>query len=118
MKRIKLEPLALLLTLIAICMSVLCLLSFATSLADERLAKRYAETVKIRYELEEEGQRYLADLNLDEYNTDIIEKEIIKDDYVLNIVLEKTQDSYQLKQYKIEKIWENYTGIKDLWKGE
>lgn len=56
---IKLGPLAVLLTVISICMSTLGILAFATARADLRLAEEYAETVRIRYELEAEGQRFL-----------------------------------------------------------
>ena len=52
---IRLGPLALLLTVIAICVSSLGVLSVADAAADLRLAERYAETVRIRYELEEKG---------------------------------------------------------------
>ena len=55
--RLRLGMLSILMTVIVICMSVLSLLSYATSLADLRLARRYAETVRIRYELEEEDER-------------------------------------------------------------
>ena len=47
--RLRLGMLSILMTVIVICMSVLSLLSYATSLADLRLARRYAETVRIRW---------------------------------------------------------------------
>ena len=57
--RLRLGMLSILLTVIVICMSVLCLLSYATSMADLRLSQRYANTVRIRYELEKEGRQLL-----------------------------------------------------------
>ena len=65
MKRISIHlgPLALLLTVITICMSTLGVLSVSNASADDRLAQRYAETIRIRYELEEQGQRYLKEVN-------------------------------------------------------
>ena len=45
---IKLGPLALLLTVISICLTTLSILTFSTSSADMRLAQRYAETVRER----------------------------------------------------------------------
>ena len=48
---VKLGPLALLLTVISICLTTLAILTFSTARADGRLAERYAETVTLRYEL-------------------------------------------------------------------
>ena len=48
---IRLLPLALLLTVISICLTVLAILTFSTAGADLRLAEKYAETVRTRYEL-------------------------------------------------------------------
>ena len=59
---IKLGPLALLLTVISICLTVLAILSFTTARADLRLAERYAATVTERYQLETAGQELLAEL--------------------------------------------------------
>ena len=56
---IRLLPLALLLTVISICLTVLAILTFSTAGADLRLAEKYAETVRTRYELEIEGQEFL-----------------------------------------------------------
>ena len=56
---IKLGPLALLLTVISICMTTLGVLAFATARADWNLAQKYADTVQTRYALEAEGQRFL-----------------------------------------------------------
>ena len=58
---IKLGPLTLLLTVITICLTVLSILTFTTARADMSLARRYADTVKTRYELEARGQEFLAE---------------------------------------------------------
>ena len=57
---IKLGPLALLLTVVLICLSVLAILTFTTARADLALAERYAQTVQTRYELERQAQEFLA----------------------------------------------------------
>lgn len=59
---IRLGPLALLLTIISICMTTLSILTYTTSGADLRLAEKYAETVRVRYELEAEGQAFLQEV--------------------------------------------------------
>ena len=107
--RLRLGMLSILLTIIVICMGVLSLLSFATSMADERLSNRYAQTIKIRYELEEEGRRLLKD------STAIIETEILKDGYKLVI---EAQDKDHIRTWRIEKVWDEDTSIDDLWGGE
>lgn len=58
---IRLGPLALLLTIISICMTTLSILTYTTSEADLRLAEKYAETVRVRYELEAEGQAFVQE---------------------------------------------------------
>ena len=59
---VKLGPLALLLTVISICLTTLAVLTFTTARADRSLAEKYADTVAVRYGLEAEGQRFLRDL--------------------------------------------------------
>lgn len=58
---VKLGPLALLLTVISICLTTLAILTFATARADRRLAEKYAATVSLRYELDREDQSWLRD---------------------------------------------------------
>ena len=59
---IRLGPLALLLTVISICMTVLGILTYTTARADMNLAETYAETVRTRYWLEREGQAWIGDM--------------------------------------------------------
>lgn len=105
--KLRLGMLSILLTIIVICMAVLSLLSFATSMADLRLARRYARTIEIRYELEEEGRRLLEQQG-------IIETEIYNEDYKLVIEAEGKDN---IRTWRIEKVWEEDTSIDDLWGG-
>jgi len=57
--QIKLGPLALLLTVISICLTVLAILTWSTARADMRLAEKYARTVETRAALERQGQEFL-----------------------------------------------------------
>ena len=61
---IRLGPLALLLTVVSICLSVLAILTFTTAWADHALAEQYGETVQTRYALEQQGQRFLAEAGM------------------------------------------------------
>ena len=60
---VKLGPLALLLSVISICLTTLAILTFTTARADLRLAEKYADTVSLRYALEQEGQDFLRILS-------------------------------------------------------
>ncbi len=116
MNRMRLGPLALLLCVITICMTSLSMLSYANASADTRLAKRYAQTVQTRYSLEQKGQEFLKEMN-DAPAGDLIEKEFTENGYQLQISLERTGDSYEIRYWKINKIWEEPTQIDHLWEG-
>lgn len=60
---IRTGALTLLLTLVAICLSVLSVLSFSTALADLRLAEKSMSRFQQDAALENEGQRWLAALD-------------------------------------------------------
>ncbi len=111
--RLRLGMLSILLTVIVICMSVLALLSYATSLADLRLSNRYAQTVKVRYELEEEGRRLLSEAG----DTAIIDTEIQLEGYKLSIKADKQNGETSFDTWSIQKIWEEEDSIDDLWGG-
>ena len=103
---IRLGPLALLLTVIAICMSTLAVLSFSNSGADMRLAERYSQTVKTRYLLEKDGQEFLDSLSGSAAGGESIEKIFERDGYTLNITLIPNGDGYSVERWQISKIWE------------
>ena len=113
----RLGLLALLLSVIAICLSTLAVLSVASSSADMRLAERFADSVSTRYELEEEGQRYLQEMNRN-VSEDEVSKEFSRNGFTLSVTLQKNEDRYEIKLWKIKKQWEESTKIDNLWKGE
>lgn len=106
---IKLGPLALLLAVISICLSTLSILNWTTARADYALAKRYAETVSIRYELEAQGQKYLSEYPPTGPDT----KAFRSNDSRLTIVL----DENGIVSWKHEKDWEEDDSIGNLWDG-
>lgn len=121
---VRLGPLALLLTVISICLTILAILTFTTARADLRLAEKYAETVQSRYALEKEGQTYLAAVNAgtvpapepDENGTRCYELE--KDGFVLHITLrENGAGAYEPVVWRQEKLWEQKETIDNLWSG-
>ena len=119
MKRISIHlgPLALLLTVITICMSTLGVLSVSNASADDRLAQRYAETIRIRYELEEQGQRYLKEVNNGTASPEQ-EKVFRIDEYTLTVSLKSEGGSYVPNLWKIRKDWQESAEINDLWLGD
>lgn len=122
---VRLGPLALLLTVISICLSVLAVLSFSNSGADMRLAERYGETVKTRYLLEEDGQRYLDEMgavfragNAGAADTQAaVTKVFERDGYTLRIELSEDGGQYVVTSWRISKDWEEDTIIDNLWQG-
>lgn len=58
---IKLGPVALLLTVITICLTVMAILTLSTAGADKTMAANFADSTRIRYTLEAEGQKFLKE---------------------------------------------------------
>ncbi|MDO4417646.1 MAG: hypothetical protein Q4C02_05120 [Eubacteriales bacterium] len=130
---IKLGPLALLLTIISICLTTLSILTFTTSRADLRLADKYAETVKTRYELEREGQAFLQEaeetvssgLPLNAVFDAMpvpgggISRTFEQDGTVLTVtLLPDSEKGYAVSGWTITRQWEEDNSIGNLWMGE
>lgn len=130
---IRLGPLALLLTVISICMATLGILSFTTARADFSLAERYASTVQERYVLEKEGQDFLRQAGnaLSEGNsleglagteTDekgIIHKTLEYDGVRLLVgIVQEGDTGFRVVEWRIQKDWEPEDNMGDLWDGE
>lgn len=105
---IKLGPLALLLTVVSICLAVLAILTFATARADLVLAEKYAETVQTRYALESEGQRFLASAKPGDQQ--VFEQDGMR----LTVALD---ENGRVICWAIEKEWSQEDTIGDLWSG-
>ena len=120
---IRLGPLALLLTVISICLTVLAILAFTTARADLRLAEKYAETVQARYALDAEGQEYLAGLNAGRETPPapdedgVCRLDLEHGGYVLHIGLKEGQGGWEPVSWREEKTWEQEETIDNLWSG-
>lgn len=114
---IRLGPLALLLTVISICVGTLAVLSFSASGADMRLATRYSEAVRTRYLLEEDGQAFLDEMNAAPAGQESITQTFERDGYTLKVVLTAAEGGYEVTEWQINKIWEEDTVIDNLWPG-
>lgn len=134
---IKLGPLALLLTVISICMTVLGLLAFTTARADLSLAGKYGDTVSLRYALEAEGQAFLGEAHraLTEGGEDaaalaglpdtevgqdgVVRRILTKDDFTLTVgILPDEAGGVRIVDWRIQKAWEADSDIGNLWSGE
>ena len=128
---VKLGPLALLLTVITICLVVLATLTYTTAHADKALAEKYAETVSTRTAVEVQGEKLLeeagklraegkslAALSGARKTGGVYDVEVSEAGYILSIGLEETSRSYRVRYWKINREWEEDTDIGSLWNGE
>lgn len=126
---IKLGPLALLLTVISICLTTLAILTFATAQADLRLAEKAAETLQQRYALEVQGQEFLQGLSetdpadyslmdLERNAAGIWQAEMREGDAVLRIGFRPAVDGkVQVLSWRMEKDWVEDDSLGTLWDG-
>lgn len=132
MKRvpIRLGPLALLLTVLSICMTTLGILSFTTARADLSLAEKYADTVRTRYAREAEGMAFLSEVGeclasggwMDDLEADkdgVIWKRIGDGQTALRIGLRIEGDGDpEIVSWRLENGWEEEPIPGKLWSGE
>lgn len=126
---IRLGPLALLLTVISICLTTLAILTFTTARADLRLAEKYAQTVQTRYALEKQGQEFLQelsgtapeDLELMDLERDRAGNwwtEFEQEGARLRIGIRPDREKgYSVISWRIEKGWSENDSIGELWDG-
>ena len=121
---IRLTPMALLLTVISICMTVLGILTCATARADVNLAETYAETVRTRYELEVRGQNWIGGLTASaDGQTSPDEDGVIREEFrsgsglVLHAGAVIENGRPRIVEWRFEQEWEEDTSIGKLWDG-
>ncbi len=125
---VKLGPLALILTVISICLTILAILSFTTARADLRLAEKYADNVRERYDLEREGQDYLAEVSrtlekegagaLTQDEDGIVRHYLYQGESTLDIGLAVEENGWRVVSWRQEQTWEPDLDIGNLWSGE
>lgn len=128
---IRLGPLALLLTVISICMSTLGILTFTTARADFSLAEKYAATVEERYALEREGQRFLQEVSktwksgaglgaLDgiEEEDGVYYRTFTNGGRNLIVGIIGEDSGIRVVEWRMQKDWEPEEGMGNLWLGE
>ncbi len=130
---IRLGPLAILLTVISICMTTLGILNFTTARADLSLAQQYADTVRTRYELEVYGQTFLRQVKefleeggdltrMEETETDdmgVTRRTFSENQYTLTVeIMPDEVAGFRVCGWRIRKAWEPETDMGNLWLGD
>ena len=130
--KLRLGPVAVFLTIVAVILTTLATLTIATSRADIVLAERFAEMTQIRYSLEAQGSEFLSCLaeeleagaslsSISELNRKadgIFEYKAERDGYELVIRLtESDEDLYDIREWKITKVWEEEDLNQGIWAG-
>lgn len=130
--KLRLGPVAVFLTIVAVILTTLATLTIATSRADVVLAERFAEMTQIRYSLEAQGSEFLSSLaeelaagaslsSISELNRKadgIFEYKAERDGYELVIRLtESDEDLYNIREWKITKVWEEEDLNQGIWAG-
>ncbi|MDD6346809.1 MAG: hypothetical protein PUA52_02205 [Lachnospiraceae bacterium] len=118
---VRLGPLALLLTVIGIALTVLAVLTFSAADADLNLAEKKADQIRERYLLESDGQAFLASLTekekaAPESSGRTVEKDLVRGDLTLHIEAVVTEGKVDVTVWQLRKHWEEDTGV-DLWSG-
>lgn len=126
---IRLGPVALVLTVMAVCLTVMAILTVSTAGADKTLATMFADSTQIRYSLEAGGQEFLrdADVALAEGGklTDLpdtegyaggpdgsVERVLRLEGYHLTIRLVPAGDrDYRVAAWSLEKDWEEQQDV-------
>ena len=116
---VRLGPLALIFTIITMCLSVLAILTFTTARADLRVAEKYAQTVQQEYALEAQGQRFLQTAAQQQPDDDgAVHMQIQQDGSELNITLQPAENgAFAVSQWRIQHQWVQDTTITGLWQG-
>lgn len=133
---IRLGPLALLLTVISLCMATLAILTLSTARADLSLAQRHAETVRVRCELDARGQQLLYDademlasqdtlpendlsqLGLEAQEDGTWTASLEQDGTILSITLRPESDTMRVARWQITKQWDEDTSLDPVWDGK
>ncbi len=123
---VRLGPLALLLTVIVICMTVLGLLALTTARGDLSMARRYAEAVDTRYSLEAKGQAFLWETAKDPGALNQLERDkngtfwriLSENGMSLRIGLAGKGRGFRVVSWQfIQESWEPKEDIGGLWNG-
>lgn len=130
----RLGPIAVFLTIVAMVITTLALLTVATSNADRVMAGRFANITQTRYELEAEGERFIAAAaagnaagmegvtagsQSNEYPDAAYSFTSEKEGYRLEVETAAPDEGghVEILRWKISRIWNSADPIENIWQG-
>ena len=138
----RLGPIAVFLTIVAMVITTLALLTIATSNADRVMAGRFANITQTRYELEADGEKFIAavasgnaegmegvtagstadaDNNADAASSGsgVYSYVAEKDGYRLEVEagMSDAAGEVEIRKWKLSRIWNSSDPIDDIWQG-
>lgn len=131
--KVRLGPIAIFLTIVAIVMATLAVLTTATTNADKVMAERFAEVTKNRYAMEAEAEKFIwkfdeqaAAGKIDakklgaKRSGEAYIKTIKNNGYILKtgVTSAGKDGGYKVTEWKLEKEWNADDPYSDVWKGE
>lgn len=133
--KIRLGPIAVFLAVITAVLVTLAILTVSTARADAVLAERFAAVTQIRYNLEAQGNRFLAQadalaagggtVTADALppGTEVAEDGILtyyteEEGYAMTVrLVPKGTGGYEVDEWQITRIWEGDDPFEDIWQG-
>ena len=114
----RLGPIAVFLMIVTMVITTLAILTVATSNADIKMAERFASVTQTRYELESEAEQFIAAAaagNADNGYSFVSEKDGYRIE--VEITVPDAQGNYEIRTWKLSKIWNADDPINDIWPG-
>ena len=126
-KRFQVGSVAVLFSVVVLCVAVFAVLTVLTASSDMRLSRQYGEHVRSQYACENLGQQWLGEIDGwiagknalpdgTEVNENSVQTEIIKETSVLNIRLTLSGAGYAIDRWSCTAQWQPDEGLK-VWQG-
>ena len=126
----RLGPLAIFLTIVAMVITTLAVLTVATSNADMTMAKRFADITQVRYGLEAQGEEFLSYAEMYAQGTEpaelmegVTETEngyeyvAESEGYRLEVAVARSDGGIEVTKWKLTKIWNADDPMNSIWHG-
>lgn len=126
-KRFQVGSVAVLFSVVVLCVAVFAVLTVLTASSDMRLSRQYGEHVRSQYACENLGQQWLGEIDGwiagknalpdgTEVSGSTVQTEIIKGTSVLNIHLTLSGAGYKIDRWSCTTQWQPDEGLK-VWQG-
>lgn len=130
--RTRLGPIAIFLAVVVMVITTMALLTLATSNADRTMALRFASVTQTRYQLESDGEHFISEAAKayaegSKYTPDgpvtatdtglAFYEELNGYSITVEISTPDSEGNYELKEWKISKLWKSKDPVTDIWQG-